>query len=244
MTGLREARAALDSAERVLVLTGAGMSAESGVPTFRGADGLWKGVRPEELASPEGFRADPARVWEWYRWRVDRVMDAQPHEGHAALVALEATHEVVVVTQNVDGLHQRAGSRRVVELHGTILATRCSVDSCDGGGGEFRRTGDPIPQCRCGEPLRPDVVWFGEGLPEAALTQAVIAARECDVALVVGTASVVFPAAELPLEAARHGATTIEINPDVTPLTPHVSITMRAPASQILPRLVASGGGV
>jgi NAD-dependent deacetylase len=223
----------LAAARSLLVLTGAGMSAESGVPVFRGAGGLWEGFRPEDLATPEAFARDPVRVWRWYRWRLEHVARAAPHEGHAALVSVETQGGLAsfrIVTQNVDGLHQRAGSRRVVELHGNLTRARCTA------------CGETIPAvrvdpgdslCSCGRGRwRPDVVWFGEPLPEAALAEGHRAALEADMVWVAGTSAVVYPAGFLPEVAARRGAVVVEVNPEATPFSALAAYRLAAPASR------------
>lgn len=228
------------SAKHVLALTGAGISAESGVPTFRDAQtGLWAKYDAQELATHEAFEQNPRLVWQWYAWRRQLVAQAEPNPGHHALVTLEQRLPgFTLVTQNVDGLHARAGSRDVVELHGNIAQDLC-VDE---------RTpvhepapGDSVPpRCpRCGAFLRPGVVWFGESLPPRALQRAELAARSCDVVLSIGTSSLVQPAAGLPLLAKRHGALLVEVNPAPTPLTPHADQVLTGPAGQLLPELVA-----
>ncbi len=235
---------ALRSARHVAVLTGAGISAESGVPTFREAQtGLWARYSPEELATRDAFRRQPQLVWEWYEWRRGLVSQARPNPGHLALVELERrVPHFTLITQNVDGLHQRAGSRDVVELHGNIHRTKCYVEETIVD--EWPDTGEIPPRCpTCGGPLRPDVVWFGESLPEAALFAAVEASRACDLFLSIGTSALVQPAASLPYEAIRRGVVTVEINPDETPLTPHVSYSLRGPAGRILPALVGVAFG-
>ncbi|MBD3162569.1 MAG: NAD-dependent protein deacylase [Candidatus Eisenbacteria bacterium] len=220
-------------ARRWLVLTGAGISAESGVPTFRGAGGLWEGSRPEELASPEGFRADPARVWRWYRWRRELIRGVEPNEGHRAIARLErCVPELCLATQNVDGLHERAGSRNLLELHGNLLRSHC-LEGCSA-----ETTEDPeaaVPLCRCGAPLRPSVVWFGETLDEQVLREAFARCERCDVCLIVGTSGVVYPAAALPGIARQAGALLIEVNPEETPLTGLCDRSIRGPAAQQLP---------
>ncbi|HEX9179576.1 MAG TPA: NAD-dependent deacylase [Burkholderiales bacterium] len=232
---------ALRAARSVAVLTGAGISAESGVPTFRDAmTGLWARYNPEDLATPEAFLRDPKLVWEWYEWRRGLVAKAQPNPGHRALAELERrVPDFTLTTQNVDGLHRRAGSRRVLELHGNITRHKCfdegtPVES-------WADTGSVPPLCpRCGGYLRPDVVWFGEMLPEAALEAALEAARRCELFLCVGTSTVVQPAASLPFEALRAGAQVLEVNPDATPLTPHAAWSLRGPAGMVLPELLAA----
>jgi NAD-dependent deacetylase len=233
-----EAVARLVRARRVVVLTGAGISAESGVPTFRGPEGLWRQYRPENLATPEAFDRDPVLVWEWYAWRRERVAACQPNAAHRALVALEErTAEYLLATQNVDGLHTAAGSRRLVELHGCLWRVRCT--RC-GERREDRRQPFPEmpPRCACGGILRPDVVWFGEPLQEDVVGAAFGAARRAEVVLVVGTSSIVYPAAALPQLARSAGAFVVEVNPEETSLTAHVDVSLRGPAAEWVPRLV------
>jgi NAD-dependent deacetylase len=224
---------------RLTVLTGAGVSAESGVPTFRDAQtGLWARFRPEELATPEAFRRHPKRVWDWYAHRRALVAQAAPNAAHRALAEWERRVQTfTLVTQNVDGLHQRAGSRRVIELHGNLTRTKCFDE-----GTLVTAWADSTevpPRCpRCGGLLRPDVVWFGELLPEAALQQAFAASRDCEVFLCVGTSAVVYPAASLPIEALHHGATVVEINPEQTPLTQQADYFLQGRAGELLPRLL------
>lgn len=236
----------LRSARRVLVLTGAGISAESGVPTFRDAQtGLWAKYRAEELATPEAFLESPRLVWDWYSWRRELTAKAEPNAGHRALVELaQLVPELTLVTQNVDGLHQRAGSRDVIELHGSIAVDLCFDERTPVAAAE-RAPGDGVPpRCgRCGAYLRPGVVWFGESLPRRALERAEKAAQEAEVALSIGTSGLVHPAAGLPHLAGSRGALLVEINPTQTPLTPHVTHALSGPAGRILPRLVARLGG-
>ncbi len=233
--------AALREAKLIAVLTGAGISAESGIPTFRDAqDGLWARFDPRELATPSAFARDPKRVWDWYAWRRERVASAEPNAGHRALVALDRrVPELVVVTQNVDGLHQRAGSRRVVELHGNITRVKCSREGTPCA--DWDDSGAEVPRCRrCGAYLRPDVVWFEELLPEDALAAAEDAARRCDVLLVVGTSAEVYPAAALPEAASAAGARVVEVNPSPTALSARADHALRGPAGTVLPALVAA----
>jgi len=234
---------ALRDATRVTVLSGAGMSAESGVPTFRGDDGLWRGFDPELLASVDGFESAPERVWDWYRWRLAHVLDARPNPGHRAIFELARHVSVRVVTQNVDGLHQAAGSDDVIELHGSIRRVRCADDRCRRGDGPMSALGTGVPLCVCGRALRPAVVWFGELLPEAALEAAALAASQCDVALVVGTSGLVAPASSLPLLSMDAGAVVAEINPEPTPLSDSVHYWEQGPAGLVLPRLLAEAFG-
>ena len=229
----------LQRAERVVALTGAGISAESGVPTFRDAQtGLWAKYRAEELATPEAFLENPRMVWDWYAFRRSLTRQAAPNAGHAVLARFEHLFaDFTLVTQNVDGLHARAGSRDVIELHGNIDTTLCFdegtvvTDLID--------DGTTPPRCpRCGGLLRPGVVWFGESLPRAALARAEQAAQSCEVLFSIGTSGLVQPAAGLPWLAKRRGALVIEINPTPTPLTPHVDHALSGPAGQVLPLLL------
>ncbi|HEU4453531.1 MAG TPA: NAD-dependent deacylase [Longimicrobium sp.] len=255
MTDATLARAAeiLAGAGSVLVSTGAGMSRESGIPTFRDAmEGLWAQYDPQQLATERGFRRDPRRVWSWYAWRRRKVAEATPHPGYDVLVELERlTPSLTVVTQNVDGLHARAGSSDVVELHGNIRRVKC-LDRGHVLPGEpplaDAEEEDPPPCPVCGSPLRPDVVWFGEMLPQEAVERAWRLAEECDLLLLVGTSGTVWPAAELPLVARRAGARMIEINPEPSELTPLADVFLPGPAGTVLPALVRAvarmrGGG-
>jgi NAD-dependent deacetylase len=235
---LRSAGARLCRAQRVLVLTGAGVSAESGVPTFRGPEGLWRDFRPEDLATPAAFERDPKLVWEWYAWRRERIAPLAPNAAHQAIAALEGlVPELLLATQNVDGLHGRAGSRSVVELHGSLWRVRCA--GC-GATVEDRRVPLPDlpPRCSCGANLRPDVVWFGESLPMAAVERAFAAAQHAEAVLVVGTSSLVYPAAALPQVARAAGAFVVEVNPEATPLTPLVQASLRGRAAELVPALL------
>ncbi len=234
---------ALRGAARVAVLTGSGISAESGVPTFRDAQtGLWARYDPQELATPEAFARDPRLVWEWYEWRRGLVRGAEPNPGHGALAELERRIAgFTLVTQNVDGLHGRAGSRRVIELHGNIMRTRCSAEGVVVREYEGEET---PPRCPwCGAFLRPDVVWFGEMLPAGALEGASEAARGCDIFFSIGTSSLVYPAAALPHEALENGATLVEVNPSETPLTVNADFTLRGRAGEVLPELLLKVSG-
>ena len=219
------------------VLTGAGVSAESGLSTFRGPGGMWEGRNAMELATPEAFEEDPVRVWRFYEWRREQLRKARPNAAHEALARIEkALPRMTLVTQNVDGLHRAAGSRNVIELHGTILQTRCTGCGARAPGPDAPFASLP-PRCACGGLLRPHVVWFGEMLPEGAFTAAAAAAAESAVFLVVGTSSVVAPASTLAVTASRAGAKVFEINPEETPLAPLADGTFRASASAVLPVL-------
>jgi len=233
----------LAQARSVLVLTGAGMSAESGIPTFRDAQtGLWAKYRPEDLATPGAFAADPDRVWRWYESRRKTVREARPHAGHQALVELETlVNEVTIVTQNVDGLHQLAGSSKVWELHGNIMRSKCHLSLRPIGREWIEESPHSPPRSPfvAGGLARPDVVWFGEALPAVAVEGAIEAAARCDFCLSIGTTSLVQPAASLPLFALEHGAPLIEINPAATPLSPHAAQCFRGTASAVLVTLVS-----
>jgi len=249
MSDLETARRWLAEAERVAVLTGAGISAESGVPVFRGPGGLWRQYRPEDLATPGAFARAPRLVWEWYDWRRSVVAQAEPNAGHLALAELERrTKDFTLITQNVDGLHERAGSRRVLKLHGDLWTLRCT------GCGAERVDGTvPLPELpprcalrlrsgqACGALLRPGVVWFGESLPADVLERAMAAAARAQIFLVVGTSAVVQPAAGLPLLARQAGGRVVEINAEPTPLTDLVDASFLGKSGELLPRLVEAG---
>ncbi len=233
-----EARRWIEEADRVVVLTGAGVSAESGIPTFRGPGGLWRQRRPEQLASPEGFVRDPKLVWEWYDWRRTVIKDAQPNPAHLAIAELERRKRAfTLITQNVDGLHDKAGSRGIVKLHGDIWMVRCT--QC---GVERRDDRAPLPQipplCECGGMLRPAVVWFGEALPPDAWRRAEQATRSAQVAIVAGTSAVVYPAAGLVPLAKACGARIIECNMEETPFSSELDRCFRGKAGEILPALI------
>ena len=229
----------LKAAKSVSVLTGAGVSAESGVPTFRDAQtGLWAKYSPEELATPRAFRRHPRLVWEWYAWRRQLVAEAKPNPAHLALAKMEKLFpHFNLITQNVDGLHQRAGSRNVIELHGNITRTKCFDEGTIVS--SWKDTGDVPPKCPiCGGLLRPDVVWFEEPMPEAEMELAATASTTCDVFFSIGTSTVVYPAASLPFEALRSGATVVEINPQPTPFTAQAHFALAGAAGVVLPALV------
>ena len=232
-----------DQVRSLAVLTGAGVSAESGVPTFRGEGGLWRSYRSEELATPQAFRRDPELVWQWYDWRRELISACQPNEAHVTLAEMERVAEAgaagpyfVLITQDVDGLHRLAGSRNVLELHGNIWRQRCTR-GCRAPWTDRRVPLPEIPpSCpECGALARPDVVWFGEPLPGSVLEAALAAARRCQLLLVVGTSALVQPAASLPLLALDAGAHVIEINPQPTPLSDAVQEVIRQPAAVALP---------
>jgi len=244
--------AALAGARRVVVLTGAGVSAESGVPTFRDAQaGLWARFDPRELATPSAFARHPRLVWDWYAERRSALSRVAPNPGHHALADLERRVDAfLLATQNVDGLHARAGSRSLVELHGNLARVRCSREGTIVERWDPPRDGEP-PRCAgCGAFLRPDVVWFEEILPAAALARAEDEARRADLMIVAGTSAEVHPAAALPRSAKAAGAVVVEVNPHVTPLSSFADHVLRAPSGSALPALVsaawpsvADGGG-
>ena len=238
-------RRALKEASSIAVLTGAGISAESGIPTFRGTDGLWKNFSAKQLATPQAFARDPLLVWQWYDWRRGIIRNAQPNPGHCALAALEARKNskdsvrsaFTLITQNVDGLHDRAGNQNVVKLHGDIWLLRCV-----GCGAVEKNEKVPLsplpPRCRCGSLLRPGVVWFGESLPPAEWERTVQAARQARVFMVIGTSSTVYPAASLAEIARGAGARVAVVNPEATAADEWADWVLRGPAGELLPRLL------
>lgn len=238
---LASLRASLTPRTRVAALTGAGISAASGVPTFRGgAESLWENERPEDLATPGAFARDPARVWRWYDWRRTLIAGCSPNPAHTALALLdERTAGVTVVTQNVDGLHQRAGSRDVVEFHGSLWTVRCTACGREAHGGRAPLPPPLPPRCPdCGGSLRPGVVWFGEMIAPAALEAASAAASSCDLFLVIGTSGVVHPAAGLAQVAARAGARVVEFNLEAGAVAPWVDVFVPGGAETTLPLLL------
>ncbi|AMV25881.1 NAD-dependent protein deacylase [Gemmata sp. SH-PL17] len=232
----------LRTAERVCVLTGAGVSAESGVPTFRASDGLWEGHRIEDVASPDGWDRNPLLVWQFYNARRANVATVKPNAGHFALVAMEDrwSDRFTLVTQNVDGLHLEAGSRRVLEIHGSLRQTRClTCGSVTNRGSEPLGDAPECPQCR--GRLRPHIVWFGEGLPDDVWSAAMVAAHECDVLLVIGTSAVVHPAASLIPISKRHKAVpakVIEVNLTPTEASAYADVGLYGPSGEMLPKLL------
>jgi len=255
------ARGLLAEARRVLVLTGAGISAESGVPTFRGEGGLWRNHRPEQLATPEAFARDPVLVWGWYGWRRRLVAGCAPNPGHEALARLALSGRATIVTQNVDGLHERAAATAAQTLggvdpapalpltvHGTLFGDRCTRCGrrTDASGAAVDATSpETLPRCPppCGGLLRPDVVWFGEGLDRDVLDRAFSLAAEADLCLVVGTSAVVQPAASIPLATLRGGGALVEVNPEPTPLSTWATVSVHGPAGVLLPRLLRRHAG-
>ncbi len=250
---MSRARGLVAEAGRVVVLSGAGISAESGVPTFRGAGGLWRSYRPEDLATPEAFARDPQLVWEWYAWRRGLVAACIPNAGHLALARFSlAGTPTAIVTQNVDGLHTRAAKEAAgtgdpspalpIEVHGAIDRDKCS--GCDARTPALTEVDVSSPRAlpRCAEcegMLRPDVVWFGEALESEVLAHAFRVAREADLCLVVGTSAVVHPAASVPLATLQNGGTLVEVNLELTPLTGQAEVTLLGPAGELLQQLLA-----
>jgi NAD-dependent deacetylase len=226
-------------AGKIVVFTGAGISAESGVPTFRGADGLWRNYSPESLATAEAFTSNPRLVWEWYDWLRGLIHAAQPNPGHLALTEMQrrSPGRFTLVTQNMDGLHERAGSQDVVKLHGDIWLLRCTTCGREGRNEQVPMEHLP-PHCRCGGTLRPAIVWFGEMLPQDQWERAQDAAQWAEVFIAVGTSAVVYPAAGLIRIAHHSGARVVIVNPDPTPADEFAKWMLRGPAGEILPRLI------
>lgn len=227
----------LKNAQKVVFVTGAGISQESGIPTFRGKDGLWRNYDAMKLATIDAFYENPKLVWEWYNERRQNIFNAEPNLGHKAIAELENFLQVTVLTQNIDGLHQQAGSSNVLELHGSIVKIKCT--SCDFKEEIFTQFSKLPPLCKCGSILRPDVVWFGEGLPQDVWKEAIIQASSCDVMIIAGTSLVVSPANTLPIYARQNNATLIEINPEKTIMTPEMDLSIRSTSTIALPELVS-----
>ena len=238
---IQNATEILKHSNAVFVLTGAGISAESGIPTFRGADGLWKNYSATELATPQSFERNPKLVWEWYHWRRSIISKAKPNAAHYALVEIERKFKrFLLLTQNVDNLHLRAGSKNVLELHGNIFRSRCVIcNKVIESQLESECEIDDLPKCNCGGHLRPDVVWFGESIPQDIWQKSLSFLSESDVAIICGTSSVVWPAAAIPQMAKTTGAKIIEINLEPTPVTPIVDVFLKGKASEILPEITS-----
>ncbi|MER3424480.1 MAG: NAD-dependent deacylase [Nitrospiraceae bacterium] len=237
---ISEIKARLARARAVTVLTGAGISADSGVPTFRGPDGLWRNFRPEDLATPEAFARDPHLVWEWYNWRRELIAAKQPNPAHYALVELERRVERFwLITQNVDGLHRMAGSQRLSEIHGNIWKVRCTATAC----GRVEENRDVpltlLPLCStCNGLLRPHIVWFGEALAPEALEQSYRVLESCEILLIIGTSGIVYPAASFAPVAKATGALIVEINLDLTPNSDIVDASLQGRAKDLVPELI------
>ena len=244
MDDIESVRSSLEKARRILILTGAGVSAESGIPTFRSAGGWWRERNPMELATPEAFAADPVTVWEWYDYRRRHIAEAEPNPAHHAVAALQRSEaDVLLITQNVDDLHERAGRDDLVHIHGRIWQVRCEAEGTVTEHREVPLRAVP-PRCDCGALLRPDVVWFGEALPVDAVRAADdwLRAGPVDVSLVIGTEAVFGYIRSWALGGAAGGTTVVEVNPGRTALTPMASVSLRGKAGEILPRLVPHGG--
>ncbi len=223
--------------EKIVFVTGAGISQESGVPTFRGNNGLWRNYDSMKLATIDAFYGNPKLVWEWYNERRQNIFQAKPNEGHLAIAELENYADVAILTQNIDGLHQKSGSKKVLELHGSIIKIKCTV--CDFKNEILEEISEIPPKCNCGNILRPDVVWFGEALDQEVWQNAVILAGECDLMIIVGTSLVVSPANTLPIYAKQNSAYLIEINPENTEMSPRMDLTIKNTSAISLPQLVS-----
>ena len=227
----------IKNANKIVFVTGAGISQESGIPTFRGKDGLWRKYDAMQLATIDAFHANPKLVWEWYNERRMNIFAAKPNNGHEAIAELENYVDVVVLTQNIDGLHQRAGSSKVFELHGSIVRIKCTV--CDYQNDVITNFEQIPPKCICGNMLRPDVVWFGEPLPQNVWRQAMIHASQCDVMVIAGTSLVVSPANTLPIYAKQNNAFLVEINPERTIMTSDMDYSVRDSSARALPEFLS-----
>ena len=227
----------LRDAKKIVFVTGAGISQESGIPTFRGKDGLWRNYDAMKLATINAFYDNPKLVWEWYNERRKNIFSAEPNLGHKTIVELEKFVKIIVLTQNIDGLHQRAGSAEVLELHGSIVKIKCTV--CNFKSEILSEFLQIPPLCKCGNVLRPDVIWFGESLPQEIWQQAVIHASKCDVMIVVGTSLVVSPANTLPIYAKQNNATLIEINPEETIMSSDMDLSIRSTSVAALPKFIS-----
>ena len=223
--------------KRIVFVTGAGISQESGIATFRGKDGLWRNYDAMKLATIDAFYEDPKLVWEWYNERRRNIFSANPNQGHIAISELEKYADVTVLTQNVDGLHQKAGSSKILELHGSIIKIKCTV--CEFKDEMIDEFYDIPPLCKCGNILRPDVVWFGESLPQDIWKNAIILASQCDLMVIVGTSLVVSPANTLPIYAKQNNATLIEINPEKTEMSSEMNLALRNTSEKTLPEFVS-----
>ena len=227
----------LKGSKKIVFVTGAGISQESGIPTFRGKDGYWRKYDPMKLASIDAFYDDPKLVWEWYDDRRKNILSVKPNEGHFAISQMEEFKDVVILTQNIDGLHQRSGSTNVLELHGSIIRIKCTV--CDFIDNITENFESLPPKCKCGSMLRPDVVWFGEPLPQNIWQSAIKEASVCDVMVIVGTSLVVSPANTLPVYAKQNGAILIEVNPEKTVMSNDMTLSIQATSVGVLPKMLS-----
>lgn len=227
----------LKNSKKIVFVTGAGISQESGIPTFRGKDGLWRKYDPMKLATIDAFYSNPKLVWEWYEERRQNMLSAKPNPGHKAIAEFENYANVVVLTQNIDGLHQKAGSTNVLELHGSMIRIKCTeCDFRDEVMSDFKKL---PPICSCGKILRPDVVWFGEPLPQDVWHDAIFHANSCDAMIIVGTSLVVSPANTLPIYAKQNNALLIEINPELTLMSAEMDFSLQATSANALPQLTS-----
>jgi len=227
----------LKGSKKIVFVTGAGISQESGIPTFRGKDGYWRRYDPMKLASIDAFYDDPKLVWEWYEDRRKNILSVKPNEGHFAISQMEEFKDIVVLTQNIDGLHQRSGSTNVLELHGSIIRIKCTV--CDFIDNITENFESLPPKCKCGSMLRPDVVWFGEPLPQNIWQSAIKEASVCDVMVIVGTSLVVSPANTLHVYAKQNGAILIEVNPEKTVMSNDMDLSIQATSAEVLPKILS-----
>ena len=227
----------LINSQKIVFVTGAGISQESGIPTFRGKDGYWRKHDPMKLASIDAFFDDPHLVWEWYEDRRKNILMAKPNEGHFAIANMEKFRDVTVLTQNIDGLHQRSGSTNVLELHGSIIRIKWTV--CDFSGDIIEDFESLPPKCECGNILRPDVVWFGEALSEEVWKNAIKEASTCDVMIIAGTSLAVSPANTLPIYAKQNGATLIEVNPEKTVMSNDMDLSIQTTSTNALPKMLS-----
>ena len=227
----------LRDSKKIVFVTGAGISQESGIPTFRGKDGHWRNHDPMKLASIDAFFDDPKLVWEWYEDRRKNILAAKPNEGHFTISKMEKFKDVVILTQNIDGLHQRSGSTNVLELHGSIIRIKCTV--CNFSDNTTENFELLPPKCECGNMLRPDVVWFGEALPQDVWKNAMKEASTCDIMIIAGTSLVVSPANTLPIYAKQNGATLIEVNPEKTVMSNDMDLSIQATSANALPKILA-----
>ncbi len=228
----------LKNAKKVAILTGAGISAESGVPTFRGEGGIWNKFKPEELATVDAFMSNPKLVWEWYLWRRQIMSEVGPNPAHHALVEMESLYDdFSLITQNVDGLHRMAGSKNIYEVHGNISLNKC-LDCSRPYEGEINIDDGELPFCQCGGKIRPDVVWFGEMLPADVINRAFAASERAELFFSIGTSALVHPASSLPVTAKQNGAYLVEVNLDPTPLSDYADYAIHGLAGEIMPEIV------
>lgn len=237
VTNIEQAVERLTKTKYLVVITGAGISNESGIPTFRGADGLWKNYRAEELATPWAFERDPETVWKWYDWRRGIIGKAEPNPGHIAIKKLEDKFEnFLLITQNVDGLHGRTGVKKMVEIHGNLWRVRCTREGTTSMLMDVPLAAIP-PKCHCGALLRPDVVWFGESLPGVALERSFRALEACDTLIVAGTSGAVYPVASFPETVKSNGGFVIEVNTEATPISKIADVSLHGRSGEVLPAL-------